>query len=313
MSKQRLADRPSGERPPGSTVAGAFRCGQVAIVGRPNVGKSTLLNALIGVKISITSKKPQTTRHRVLGILTTQDEQCIFVDTPGYQTLHGSLLSKRMNRAVRESLREIDVIVMVLEAGRLTDADRAVLALLPDSVPAIAAVNKVDRLKDKASLLPYFAQLSAVRDFAAIVPISAEKAWQLDDLLAEIAARLPAGGARYAADELTDRDERFLASEYIREKIFRALGDEVPYSTSVGIDSFEHGGNLRRIHATVYVDKASHRAMLVGEGGLRMKAMATAARRDMERLFGGKVFLEVWVRVKRGWADDKRMLDQLGY
>ena len=313
MSKQRLADRPSGERRPGSTAAGGFRCGQVAIVGRPNVGKSTLLNALIGVKISITSKKPQTTRHRVLGILTTQDEQCIFVDTPGYQTLHGSLLSKRMNRAVRESLREIDVIVMVLEAGRLTDADRAVLALLPDSVPAIAAVNKVDRLKDKASLLPYFAQLSAVRDFAAIVPISAEKAWQLDDLLAEIAARLPAGEARYAADELTDRDERFLASEYIREKIFRALGDEVPYSTSVGIDSFEHGGDLRRIRATVYVDKASHRAMLVGEGGLRMKAMATAARRDMERLFGGKVFLEVWVRVKRGWADDKRMLDQLGY
>jgi len=202
---------------------------------------------------------------------------------------------------------------VVLEAGRLTDVDRAVLALLPATVPAIAAVNKVDRLKDKASLLPYFAQLSSIRDFAAIVPISAEKEWQLDDLLAEIAARLPEAEARYAQDELTDRDERFLASEYIREKIFRALGDEVPYSTSVGIDSFEHGADLRRIRATVYVDKASHRAMLVGEGGLRMKAMATAARRDMERLFGGKVFLEVWVRVKRGWADDKRMLDQLGY
>jgi GTP-binding protein Era len=313
MSKRREADRAPNPAPLSAAAGRAYRCGQVAIVGRPNVGKSTLLNALVGAKISITSKKPQTTRHRVLGILTTPEEQCIFVDTPGYQKLHASLLNERMNRAVRDALSEIDVIVVVLEAGRLTDADRAVLALLPASVPAIAAVNKVDRLKDKASLLPYFAQLSSTRDFAAIVPISAEKQWQLDDLLAEIAARLPVGGARYAEDEITDRDERFLASEYLREKIFRALGEEVPYSTSVGIDSFEHAGDLRRIHATVYVDKANHRAMLVGEGGLRMKAMASAARRDMEKLFGGRVFLEVWVRVKSGWADDKRMLDQLGY
>jgi GTP-binding protein Era len=313
MSKRPAADRPTERAPGNAASARAFRCGQAAIVGRPNVGKSTLLNALVGARISITSKKPQTTRHRVLGILTTRQEQCIFVDTPGYQTLHGSLLNDRMNRAVRESLRDIDVVVVVLEAGRLTDADRAVLALLPAAVPVIAAVNKVDRLKDKASLLPYFGQLSTIRDFAAIVPISADKGWQLDDLRAEIFALLPIGDARYADDELTDRDERFLASEYIREKIFRALGEEVPYSTSVGIDSFEHLGDLRRIRATVYVDKASHRAMLVGEGGLRMKAMASAARRDMERLFGGKVFLDVWVRVKSGWADDKRMLDELGY
>jgi len=313
MSKRRAADSSADEALGTAAPGRAFRCGQVAIVGRPNVGKSTLLNALVGARVSITSKKPQTTRHRVLGILTTSKEQCIFVDTPGYQTLHGSLLNDRMNRAVRESLGETDVIVVVLEAGRLTDADRAVLSLLPPAVPVIAAVNKVDRLKDKSSLLPFFAQISSTRDFAAIVPISAEKRWQLDDLLAEIVAWLPAGVARYADDELTDRDERFLASEYIREKIFRALGEEVPYATSVGIDSFEHSGDLRRIHATVYVDKASHRAMLVGEGGLRMKAMASAARRDMERLFGGKVFLEVWVRVKSGWADDKRMLDQLGY
>jgi GTP-binding protein Era len=313
MTKQPAADRAPELAPGNAAPARAFRCGQAAIVGRPNVGKSTLLNALVGARISITSKKPQTTRHRVLGILTTRQEQCIFVDTPGYQTLHGSLLNDRMNRAVRESLRDIDVIVVVLEAGRVTDADRAVLALLPAAVPVIAAVNKVDRLKDRSSLLPYFAQLSATRDFAAIVPISAEKGWQLDDLRAEIFARLPVADARYADDELTDRDERFLASEYIREKIFRALGEEVPYATSVGIDSFEHAGDLRRIRATIYVDKASHRAMLVGEGGLRMKAMASAARRDMERLFGGKVFLDVWVRVKSGWADDKRMLDQLGY
>jgi GTPase len=313
MSKPRVADTAAKEGSRTVVRAGAFRCGQVAIVGRPNVGKSTLLNALVGARLSITSKKAQTTRHRVLGILTTPAAQCIFVDTPGYQTAHGSLLNDRMNRAVRESLGETDVIIMVLEAGGLTDADRAVMALLPAPVPVIAAVNKVDRLKDKSSLLPFFAQLASVRDFAAIVPVSAEKGWQLDDLLAEIAARLPVAEARYAEDELTDRDERFLASEYIREKIFRALGEEVPYATSVGIDSFEHTGGLRRIRATVYVDKASHRAMLVGEDGLRMKAMASAARRDMEQLFGGKVFLEVWVRVKRGWADDKRMLDQLGY
>jgi GTP-binding protein Era len=313
MSKRLAPDRRAADAPSAMAPARAFRCGQVAIVGRPNVGKSTLLNALVGARISITSKRPQTTRHRVLGIVTTLDEQAVFVDTPGYQTLHGSLLNDRMNRTVRESLREIDVIVVVLEAGRFTDEDRVVLRLLPASVPAIAAVNKVDRLKDKSSLLPFFAKLSSIGEFAAIVPISAEKGWQLDDLLAEIAARLPVGEARYADDELTDRDERFLAAEYVREKIFRALGEEIPYSTSVGIDSFEHAGDLRRIHATVYVDKASHRAMLLGEDGLRMKAMASAARRDMERLFGGKVFLEVWVRVKSGWADDKRMLDQLGY
>jgi GTPase len=313
MSKPRAADRGAAKSLPAAASADAFRCGRVAIVGRPNVGKSTLLNALVGARVSITSKKAQTTRHRVLGILTTAAAQYIFVDTPGYQTAHGSLLNERMNRAVRDSLGDTDVVAVVLEAGRLTDADRAVLALLPATVPVVAALNKVDRVRDKASLLPFMATLASTRDFAAIVPVSAEKGWQLDGLLAEMAAQLPVAEALYAEDELTDRDERFLASEYIREKIFRGLGDEVPYSASVGIDSFEHAGNLRRIHATVYVDKASHRAMLVGEDGLRMKAMASAARRDMEQLFGGKVFLEVWVRVKRGWADDKRMLDQLGY
>jgi GTP-binding protein Era len=313
MSRQRVADReadPSAHAAPSNE---AFRCGRVAIVGRPNVGKSTLLNALVGARVSITSKKAQTTRHRVLGILTTSAAQYVFVDTPGYQISHTSLLNDRMNRAVRESLVETDVVVLVLEAGRLTDADRAVLTLLPATVPVVAALNKVDRVRDKASLLPFMAELASTRDFAAIVPVSAEKRRQLDDLLSAIAARLPVAEALYPEDELTDRDERFLASEYIREKIFRGLGEEVPYSASVGIDSFEHAGDLRRIRATVYVDKASHRAMLVGEGGLRMKAMASAARRDMEQLFGGKVFLEVWVRVKRGWADDKRMLDQLGY
>jgi GTP-binding protein Era len=307
MSKRRALGAPE------SAAAGAFRCGQVAIVGRPSVGKSTLVNALVGARISITSKRPQTTRHRVRGILTTAAAQFIFVDTPGFQARHRSRLNERMNRAVRDSLADVDVIVVVVDAARLTEADRDVLALLPDGVPVIAAVNKVDRLPDKTRLLPLLAAIGAARDFAAIVPVSAEKGWQLDALTGEITGRLPAGPALYPADDLTDRDERFLAAEYLREKIFRLLGDELPYAAAVAIDTFVQESDLRRIHATVFVEKASQRAILLGEGGARMKAIATAARRDMERMFGGKVFLEVWVRVKPGWANDERMLTQLGY
>jgi GTPase len=291
----------------------AFRCGEVAIVGRPNVGKSTLINALVGARISITSRKAQTTRHRVLGILTTAQAQFIFVDTPGFQTQHPSALNERLNRTVRISLKDVDVVVWVLEANRLVAADRTVLALLPTDIPVIAAINKVDRLADRARVLTYIAELSALRDFAAIVPISAEKGWQLDALLTEVGKRLPVGDAVHPQDELTDRDERFLAAEYIREKIFRLLGQEVPYATSVAIDSFEHKAGLRSIQATVYVDKASQRAMLLGARGERMKSIAASARRDMEHLFGGKVFLEVWVKVKSGWATDERMLNQFGY
>ncbi len=309
------------KRPRADAIAatdGAFRCGEIAIVGRPNVGKSTLVNALVGARISITSRKAQTTRHRLLGILTTTQAQYLFVDTPGFQTEHPSVLNERMNRTVRASLKDVDAVVWVLEAGRLGAADRAVLALLPQDLPVIAAINKVDRLTDRARLLPFIAELSPLREFAAIVPISADKGWQLDALLAEIAKWLPIGAAVYAEDELTDRDERFLAAEFIREKIFRLLGQEVPYATSVAIDSFEleataDVAGLRRIHATVYVDKVSQRAMLLGAGGERMKGIAAAARRDMEQLFGGKVFLEVWVKVKSGWATDERMLNSLGY
>ncbi|HEX5865307.1 MAG TPA: GTPase Era [Casimicrobiaceae bacterium] len=300
-------------RAPERAAAGTFRCGQVAIVGRPSVGKSTLINALVGARISITSKRPQTTRHRVRGILTTPAAQFIFVDTPGFQARYRSRLNERMNRSVRDSLIDVDVIVVMVEAARLTEADRDVLALLPERIPAIAVVNKVDRLSDKTRLLPLLAAIGAMRDFAAIVPISAEKGWQLDVLAAEIASRLPPGPALYPADDLTDRDERFLAAEYLREKIFRLLGEELPYAAAVAIDSFAHEADVRRIHATVFVEKTSQRAIVLGEGGSRMKAIATAARRDMERMFGGKVFLEVWVRVKSGWADDERMLTRLGY
>jgi GTP-binding protein Era len=303
MSRRSAADDRTG--PP-------FRCGEIAVVGRPNVGKSTLVNALVGARISITSKRPQTTRHRIRGILTTKSAQLIFVDTPGFQTAHRSRLNERMNRSVRESLAGVDAIVLVLEP-RITAADQEVLALLPAGVPVIAAVNKIDRLAEKARLLPLLAEIATLRDFAAVVPISAEKRVQLKELTAEMVALMPEGPALYPVDDLTDRDERFIAAEYVREKIFRLLGEEVPYATTVSIDRFVHEGELRRIHATVLVDKASQRAILLGARGERMKEIGSAARRDMERLFGGKVFLEIWVRIKSGWADDERELARLGY
>ena len=303
----------SRQRTPKAPDANGFRCGEVAVVGRPNVGKSTLVNALVGARISITSRRPQTTRHRIRGILTTTAGQFIFVDTPGFQTEHKSALNARMNRAVRESLTGVDAILLVVEPPALLRADRDVVALLPAGAPVIAVVNKVDRVADKSSLLPLIADITALRDFAAIVPLSAEKGWLLDELTAEIAKLLPPGPALYPADDLTDRDERFLAAELIREKIFRRLGKEVPYATTVAIDDFVQEGKLRRIGARVVVDKASQRAILLGERGARMKEIASAARRDMERLFGGKVFLEVRVRVESGWANDEGGLDRLGY
>jgi GTP-binding protein Era len=290
-----------------------FRCGQVAIVGRPNVGKSTLLNRLVGARISITSSKAQTTRHRIAGILTTPGAQYVFVDTPGFQRRHASRLNERMNRTVTQSLAGVDATVVVVEAGRIDDADRVVIGLVPRGARVVAALNKVDRLADKGALLPQMAELARIHAFAAIVPVSADKGLGLDRLLAEVRALLPERAAAYDSDALTDRDERFLAAEYVREKIFRLLGEEVPYATSVAVEKFEHEGELRRIFVTVYVDRENQRAILLGEGGSRMKAIATQARADMERMFGGRVFLEIWVRVKRGWADDDRMLERLGY
>jgi GTP-binding protein Era len=292
---------------------GAFRCGHVAIVGRPNVGKSTLLNRLVGEKISITSRKAQTTRHRVTGIRTTPDTQFIFVDTPGFQTAYRSRLNVRMNRAVTGSLADVDAAVLVIEAGRTQAADRAVIALLPRGARVIVALNKIDRMRDKDALLPQMADLAAAFPFAAIVPVSAEREQGLEPLLAAVRELLPEAPPAYAEDDVTDRDERFLAAEFIREKIFRLLGDEIPYSTTVVIDGFQLDADLRRIHATVFVDRDAHRAILLGEGGSRMKEIASSARTDMERLFGGKVFLEIWVRVKSGWADDDTLLTRFGY
>lgn len=290
-----------------------IRSGYVAIVGRPNVGKSTLLNRLVGQKISIVSRKAQTTRHRITGIVTNPDAQYVFVDTPGFQTRYASALNRAMNRGVTQTLADVDVVIFVIEAGRFDAKDKAVLKLLPPDRPVILVVNKVDKLKDKTTLLPFLATVSAERDFAAVVPVSAAKGSQMTELLAEARKHLPNEGLLFDEDELTDKSERFLASEYIREKLFRLLGDELPYAATVEIERFEVEGSLRRIYAAIVVDRDSHKAIVIGKGGETLKRIATEARQDMERLFDGKVYLEVWVKVKSGWTDDERLLKSLGY
>lgn len=287
--------------------------GLVALVGRPNVGKSTLLNRLIGEKLSITSRKAQTTRHRIMGVRTDDDAQYVFVDTPGFQTKHSSALNRTMNRGVTQALQEVDVICFVIEAGRFGDPDRKVMALLPEDRPVILVLNKIDELKDKAAMLPFVAKLAALRDWAAVVPVSAEKGTQTDALLSEIKKALPQQGFLYDPDTLTDRSERFIASEYIREKLFRLLGDELPYAATVEIEKFETEGDLRRIFAAIVVDRESHKPMIIGRNGETLKRIASEARQDMTRMFGGTVYLELWVKVKSGWADDERLLRTLGY
>jgi len=293
--------------------AADFRCGTIAIIGRPNVGKSTLLNHLVGEKISITSRKAQTTRHRLTGILTNADTQYLFVDTPGFQTKNASALNRLMNRSVTQALQDVDVILVVIEAGRISREDRQVFDLLPAGRDAILALNKIDRLPDKKVLLPLLAQLQAERAFSDIVPLSAKSGEQTPELLRVLRAHLPQQPAIYPAGEVTDRSERFLAAELVREKLFRQLGDELPYGASTVIEKFETEGKLRRIHVAIIVDKASHKAMVIGKGGEKLKLIGTDARRDMEKLFGGKVFLQIWVKVKHGWADDERTLKNLGF
>ncbi|HZX30516.1 MAG TPA: GTPase Era [Rhodocyclaceae bacterium] len=290
-----------------------IRSGYIAIVGRPNVGKSTLLNHLVGEKISIVSRKAQTTRHRITGILTNPDAQYVFVDTPGFQTRFSNALNRAMNRGVTQTLVDVDVILFVIEAGHFDARDRAVMKLLPPDIPAILVVNKTDRLKDKGALLPFLAQVSAEHDFAAVVPVSAVKGRQTDQLLAEARKHLPNEELLFGEDELTDKSERFLAAEYIREKLFRLLGDELPYNAAVEIEKFEQEGSMRRIYAAIVVDRDSHKAIVIGKGGESLKRIASEARQDMERLFDSKVYLEVWVKVKSGWADDERLLKSLGY
>jgi GTP-binding protein Era len=290
-----------------------FRTGFIAIVGRPNVGKSTLLNALVGEKISITSNKPQTTRHRIVGIHTDDTAQWIFVDTPGFQLQYRNALNRTMNRTVTEALSGVDVVVFVVEALHYDERDETVVKLLPRDRPVILAVNKTDTVKEKRQLLPFIDRMAKVFPFAEIVPVSATTHFQIPELLAAIRPYLPEGPPLYDKEDITDRSERFLAAEAVREKIFRLLGDEIPYSTTVVIEKFEEEGRLRRIHAAIIVDKESQKAIVIGKGGERLKAIGSEARRDMERLFGGKVYLELWVKVRSGWADDERAVKSLGY
>ena len=290
-----------------------FRSGFIAIIGRPNVGKSTLLNHLIGQKISITSRKAQTTRHRISGILTEELAQFVFVDTPGFQTTHLNGLNRGLNRVVTSSLRDVSVVLFVIEALNFDERDSQVLKLLPQEIPVLLVINKIDNLESKLELLPFMQLMAKQRDFSAIVPVSAKRDTQLDTLLDAIRPYLPEGDKIYHEDEVTDRNERFIAGELIREQIFRLTGDELPYSVSVVIEQFKVEGKLRRIHSAILVDKDSHKAMLIGKNGEKLKEIATQARLVMERLFDGKVHLEVWIKVRSGWADNAYVLKSLGY
>ncbi len=285
-------------------------CGFVALIGRPNVGKSTLLNCLLDSKISITSSKAQTTRQRVVGVLSEGLNQFVFVDTPGFQTRHRSALNTKMNHAVREALTDVDVVLALFEGKTLDEADETILRLLPQDKTVIGVVSKIDLLSDKAQLLPFLDDLSKRFNFAALVPVSSSKGWQLDALKQEIARHLPEGAWLYDEEAITDRDERFLAAEFIREKIFRLTGDEIPYATHVIVERFVQEGKLRKIDARVYVERDSQRAILLGHQGQTLKRIATEARQDMERLFGGQVFLTIHIQVKPGWMDDARILRQ---
>jgi GTP-binding protein Era len=295
------------------TTPDNFRCGYIAIVGRPNVGKSTLMNALIGAKVSITSRKAQTTRHRITGIQTKDQTQFVYVDTPGFQTKHSNALNRNLNRTVTTTLTAVDVVLYVVEAGMFSQADISVLELLPKNIPCILVINKADHIKDKAVLMPFAAQVASRFNFAAIVPVSAKQGFQLDSLEAEVKKHLPVNPPMFGEDDVTDKSEKFLAAEIVREKVFRFVGDELPYTSTVLVEKFELEGNLRRIFVAILVDRAGHKSMLIGKKGERLKEISTQSRQDMEKLFGGPVYLEVWVKVKSGWADNEAGLRAYGY
>ena len=293
------------------------RCGLVAIVGRPNVGKSTLLNALVGQKISITSAKAQTTRHRITGIRTEGDSQFVFVDTPGFQTQHGAALNRTLNRTVQGVLADVDVVLFVVEAGRFGLDDAKVLALVSASneagKPVFLIANKLDTVQRRAELAPWLKGMQDRHAFAEFVPLTAKRDADAQRLLGIVRPYLPKQAWLYDADALTDRSERFLASEIIREKLFRLTGDELPYTSTVVIDKFEEEGELRRIAASIVVERDAHKGMVIGAGGERLKRIGSEARQELEKLMGAKVFLELWVKVRSGWADDEAHLRSYGY
>ena len=295
----------------------AHRAGTIGLAGRPNTGKSSLLNRLVGEKVSIVSAKPQTTRHLITGILTMPECQYVFVDAPGQQMEARNTLNRQLNRRATEAARDADVALFVVEVLRFGPEDHAVLEKIPQGQKIVVAVNKIDTVKHRAQLLPYLDRLSKTREFAAIVPVSAQTGKNVPELLKALREALPEAPAMYPPDQLTDRDERFFAAELLREKLFAEMGAELPYRCEVVIDSFkeeEHrNGPLRRIEATILVERDSQKPIVLGAGGNRLKKMATAARKDMERMFGGKVYLGTFVKVRKSWTDDARVLRQLGY
>ncbi len=300
-------------------VAGQ-RCGLVAIVGKPNVGKSTLLNALVGQKISITSRKAQTTRHRITGIRTVGATQFVFVDTPGFQTRHANALNRSLNKTVLGAVADVDLILFVVEAGSFTPADAKVLGLLGKNIPVLLIANKLDTVHRRAEIAPWLAQMQAAHAFTEFVPMSAKNARDVERLFAICEKYLPEQPWWYAEDELTDRSEKFLASETVREKLFRLTGDELPYTSTVVIDTFseeppQKKGQKRlvRIAATIVVERDGHKAMVIGEKGERIKRIGTEARQELEKLLDAKVFIELWVKVRSGWADDEARVRSFGY
>lgn len=295
-----------------------YRCGSVAVIGRPNVGKSTLTNALVGAKVSIVSSRPQTTRHRLLGIASFPEGQVVLVDTPGLHREQGkfkaSAMSRVMNRAARGALEGVDAALLVIEAGRWDEEDTLAYKVLHDAeVPVVLVVNKVDRLKDKSVLLPFLAEVAEGREFAAVHPLSALKRKGLEALVKDVIALLPENEPMFGEDEITDRSQRFLAGELVREQLMRQLGEELPYATTVEIERFAEDGRLLRIGAVIWVEREGQKAIVIGKGGTRLKDIGAKARQSMERLFGAKVFLETWVRVREGWSDDAAALKAFGY
>jgi GTPase len=306
---------PDGDAPEEdvSDAASTQRCGLVAIVGRPNVGKSTLLNALVGQKVSITSAKAQTTRHRITGIRTIDDSQFVFVDTPGFQTKHAAALNRTLNRTVNSVLGDVDVVLFVVEAGRFGLDDAKVLALMPEGKPIFLIANKLDTVVRRADLAPWLKGMQERYQFAEFVPLTAKKDADVQRLLGIVKPYLPVQPWFYEEDALTDRTDKFLASEIIREKLFRLTGDELPYTSTVVIDKFEEEGNLRRIAATIVVERDSHKGIVIGNGGERLKRIGSEARQELEKLMDAKVFIELWVKVRSGWADDEAHLRSYGY
>jgi GTP-binding protein Era len=292
-----------------------FRSGYVAIIGRPNVGKSTLINRILGQKLCITSRRPQTTRHRILGIKTTEQGQFIYVDTPGLHSDNKKAMNRYMNRAAASSIEDVDVVLFVVEGLKWTDEDQKVLKRLQNDAkaPVILVLNKADKLADKAALLPQIETLSKQFNFAAVVPISARKGMNTDLLEQEVAKLMPQGELIYDEDQLTDRSSRFLAAEIVREKLFRFLGQELPYSLTVEVELFEEEDGMYRIGAVVYVERSGQKSIVIGKKGEQLKLIGKEARLEMEQLFGCKVFLQIWVKVREGWSDNERMLKNLGY